>query len=186
MTDTETTKTKKASEPVLVLCSSPVTLLIPSGAQRLTAAGRVPSYVGLRFERGPNVLAGRCLVRVRDGEATTTKPLYIELDQLPAAIAGLPEGEREAAILGALDKYKADHREHAHLFEKRGEVQPAFVARGTVQELMQKHYVQLREAAERGTHRLSLEALLAHPHVDESIRSLITIRLSAWRQEEAA
>lgn len=168
-------KAEPAREPLLVLCASPITLLLPTGGSRLAAGGKAPSYVGLRFERGPNILAGRATVN--------GKPAHVELAQLPREIAALPEADREAAIVAALDKYKADHTGHAHLFEGQ---KATFVARGTVAELMKSHYIAFREACEKGTHRATLEALLVHPSVDDPIRQLLTIRLSAWRQEEAA
>jgi len=173
--DTKTEQPRpRAEDTIWVICTSPVTLLMPT-AERKLQAGTKEKTAGLeplKLERGVNVLAGFVLV----GESTD--PKLQTIDGLPAKVQQLPPAERVGAVRKAFD---AARERYPAMFVATGAIPAVISAVGTMAELVSKHLDVLITAATNGTHRNSLEAFSAHPTVPPHIRELARTRLNAWR-----
>lgn len=162
----------RVDETLWVLCTSPITLLMPTAERKLQPGGKETTGLEpLKLERGVNVLAG--MVPTEAGE-----PRFVSLASLPAKMQQLPPAERQAAVVEA---FKAARDRNPKMFEKTGQIPAVIGAVGTIAEIVSKHFDLLLTAAACGTHKASLEALSVHPAVPAHVRDLARTRLNAWR-----
>lgn len=175
-----------------VICRTPFTALLPSGARALSSAGSMPAHFGLRFERGLQLLAGHA-------DLGGTGWPFITLEQLPEAVAALTEPERAKELqrlMGETRKqyplcFTRDDVERNAPELLKGRTWPSanmatFIAIGTMKDLVRSHHQAVREGASLGSHRASLQAVLYHQDVPDDIKQLARTRLTAWNQGHAA
>lgn len=176
-------------EPIWVLCRTPFTALLRDGERRnLSAVGAMPALVGLRFERGLNLLFGH--VDLGNGQQR-----FVSLEQLPAHVQAMQPVDRARELQRLFNEVKKAYPQHFTFDEvqqthpevakqmTRWQGAPTFLASGTLKELQRQHIIELRTACEKGTHKPSLEALVHSADVTaDELKQLARARLTAWKQ----